>query len=350
VPRLSDRYALDLSVELITDGHRRLVALQDLSRSGMFLRLAQPLPIGARVRVAINPSGTRFITAARVTHCLDEVTARALGRSAGIGIAFCEPTEAHDHLFALAVDRLLRARRATTAPSAMHIVVADPDTRLLEQMSTALDEAGFTVATATTGMEALAACLRRTPDVVLLDRALPMFDGFGVLDQLAQDATLMTVPAIISSCDPADAGPAFDRGARDFIVKPFAAVELIARARRLVTAVPASARVVLRGTLADITLPALLTLLEQERKTGRLVLTADHTAWLDLSDGRIVGAGSSAPTADARTTLFSLLDWTRGAFELTAVSPPRHDSTLAMPITHLLLEHARLRDESSRVH
>lgn len=351
VQRRSDRYTLELAVELFCDGQRQTVSLQDLSRSGMFVRLAQPLPIGARVRISINPDGTRFVTSARVTHCLDQTTARTLGRIAGAGLAFCEPTEAHDHLFALAVDRLLRARRATTSPVGMHIVIADADTRLLERMSTALGEAGFTVATATTGMEALAACLRRTPDVVLLDRALPMFDGFAVFDQLAHDEALMGVPVIIASEEPADAGPAFDRGAIDFVVKPFTAVEVIARARRLVTSAPAAARVVLRGTLADITLPALLTLFEQEKKTGRLVLTADHTAWIDLADGRIVGAGSSAPTAspDARKTLFAILDWTRGAFELTAIAPPCHDSTLAMPITHLLLEHARLRDESGPV-
>lgn len=353
VHRLSDRYTLELAVELFTEGQRQTVALQDLSRTGMFLRLARPLPVGTKVRVAIRPDGTRFVTSARVTHCLDEATARALGRNAGAGIAFCEPTEAHDHLFAIAVDQLLRARRATTAPSGVHIVVADPDTRLLERMSTALGEAGFSVATATTGMEALAACLRRTPDIVMLDRALPMFDGFGVLDQIAQDAALCTVPVMIASADPADAGLAFERGAADFIVKPFTVVEVIARARRLVAAVPAPARVVLRGTLADITLPALLTLLEQERKTGRLVITAEHTAWIDLADGRIVGVGSSAaaPGEDPRTTLFAILDATGGAFELSAVvrGAVCHDSTLTLPLTHLLLEHARLRDESGPV-
>lgn len=350
--RLADRYTLDLAVELIVDGDRHEVALQDLSRTGMFLRTATLLAVGRSVRVAISPEGRRVATTARVTHSLGEADARVLGRAAGVGIAFCEPAEALDHLFAIAVDRVLRACRATTSPVAMHIVVADPETRFLERMSTSLGEAGFSVATATTGMEALAACLRRTPDVVLIERALPVFDGLGVLEQIVLDPELAAVPVIVMTSDPNDVAVAFDRGAADVIMRPFTTLEVIARARRIagsdaVASRATSERIVLHGTIAGVGLPALLTMLEQQHKTGRLTLTADHVAWIDIADGRIVAAGCSTGT-DTRATLMSVLGWDHGTFELSALAIPYHDPELALPIMHVLLEHACLCDEASR--
>jgi DNA-binding response OmpR family regulator len=230
----------------------------------------------------------------------------------------------------------------------MHIVVADSETRYLERMSTALGEAGFSVATATTGVEALAACLRCTPDVVLIERALPVFDGFGVLEQIVLDPELADVPVIVTSDDPNDVAVAFERGAADFIVKPFTTAEVIARARRLASSTARAAdHVVLRGTIADFVLPSLLTMFEQQRKTGRLVVTADQVAWIDIANGQIVGAGSSLGT-DMRTTLHDVLDWDHGTFELSALALPRHDPELALPIMHLLLEHACAQDEAAR--
>jgi hypothetical protein len=88
-------------------------------------------------------------------------------------------------------------------------------------------------------------------------------------------------------------------------------------------------------------------MLEQERKTGRLALSGDYVAWIDIEDGRIVSAGSSRET-EAAATLMSVLDWTHGSFELSSIAGP-HDAELSVSIRHLLLEHARHHDETSRV-
>lgn len=339
---------MDLPVELFANGQRRWVALEDLSRSGMFLQTLEPLEVGAKVHVAIAPEGRRLVTTARVTHVLGADDAAALGRHPGMGIEFRAPTDAADHLFMITVERLVRDKRATAPEPGAHIVVGDPDTRLLERMSTALAEAGFSVSTATTGMAVLAVCLCRTPDVVLVDRSMPVLDGFRVLEAMAHDPRLAAIPVIVSSAIAADIGAAFDRGAMDFVTKPFATPEVIARARRLAGASPrANDRVILRGTLTEIALPALLTMFEMERKTGRLALTGEHVAWLDIEEGRIVSAGSSRDT-DAHTTLMSVLDWTSGHFELCAIAGP-HSSELSISIRHLLLDHACHTDETSRI-
>jgi hypothetical protein len=121
-------------------------------------------------------------------------------------------------------------------------------------------------------------------------------------------------------------------------------VDRLVRQWRSSAAPPAP--VILRGSLPDIGLGALLTLLEHERKTGRLELTSKHTATIDVVDGKIVAASSSEPCADLRATLHALLDWTHGTFSLSMMAIPHDDISRAIPIAYVLLEHARLIDEA----
>jgi hypothetical protein len=107
---------------------------------------------------------------------------------------------------------------------------------------------------------------------------------------------------------------------------------------------------VLRGTLAELGLPSLLTMFEQERKSGQLALTRDQlVAWIDFVEGRIVRAWSTEIDADSRTVLMNVLDWQAGYFELSAGTPrAASDLDTSIAVTHLLLEHARRRDEAAR--
>ena len=144
---------------------RRLRAVsQDVSALGMFVRLSSPLPVGTVVQLVISPNGERLITTGQVSHALGEVEARTLGRFPGVGIAFRPPVRPADHQFAAAVARLLEHHAQHRPPAEIRIVVADAETRILERLSTALGTAGFSVATATNGMEAIGACLSRAPD------------------------------------------------------------------------------------------------------------------------------------------------------------------------------------------
>lgn len=339
---------MDLPVEITAQGVTQRVVLQDISRTGMFLHMVAPFPVGTEIQVSFSHEGRRLYALANVTHSLVEAEARSLGRTAGVGLAFQSAITPMDHMFSIAVERLVRERRAAARPAGLHVVIADRSVRVLERMSCALDEAGCTVAIATTGMEVLAASLRKTPDVVLVDRALPVMDGLRVIAEMAADPALAMVPVIVTSEHPADIDLAFEAGAMDFIAKPFTAVEVVARARRLPTAQPVTTdRVVLRGSIAELGLAPLLVMLDTERKTGRLVLFGVQTAWIDVVDGKIVGAGASGTSAPARAVMMSLLDWTHGSFELL-VTVPDHESETTLSIVHLLLEHARIRDEATR--
>ena len=310
--------------------------MQDVSRTGMFVATTEIAP-GTPVIVAFDVGGTRVANPGRVTHYLSVEDARATCRTPGVGIAFREPM---DESFALGIESLLRRAR-TRQPADYHVVVADCEPRVLERLSTSFGGAGFSVATASNGLELLGACLRRKPDLVVVDSLTPMIDGFQLIDRLACDDRLASVPAILSTTEPSDLDRAFRRGAADVIMKPFTVVELLARARRVAQAPKRTERVLLSGSISDIGMASVLTMMELEKKTGRIVASNGHAAWIDVVDGRIVDAGWSLGTAHPRAVVLSVLDWAQGTFKLVASPARRRDTQLAMPVTHLLLENAR---------
>ena len=343
---------MNLPVELIVDGKRTRAMSQDLSPYGMFVRLSPPLPVGTTLQLVISPNGQRLVTAGRVTHALAEVEARTLGRFPGIGVAFRDPIRPGDWQFAQAVVRLLDSHAQHQPPAELRIVVADSETRILERLSTSLGTAGFSVATATNGMEAIGACLSRTPDVVLVERDMPVVDGLHVLQEMGRHPELASVPVMMMSSDSTDLVrlQAFQLGAMDFIPKPFTVLEVILRARRWVRASQhESGRVMLRGALAELGLASLLTMFEQDRKTGQLSVTRDQlVAWIDFVDGKIVRARSTEIDADSHTVMLNVLDWQVGYFELSIGGATPAVADLDTTVTRLLLEHAQLRDEEGR--
>jgi len=220
---------MDLTVELFADGEAVPVGVVDLSRTGMFLELSPPLPVGSNVHVAMFFEGRQLATAATVVHGIADTTAHALGRQPGNGLVFAPPTRHADALFMRAVDRLLAIRARSVAPKS---------------------------------------------------------------------------------------------------------------------------RVILRGELAEIGLPAMLVMLEQERKTCRVALASHRatgaTAWIELVNGCIVAAGADGHAGDLESTVLTLLDWCTGDFEIVATTQPAAIRGPSPPITYLLLEHARRIDERLR--
>jgi DNA-binding response OmpR family regulator len=347
--RRTARIVLSLTVELTVSGRTMHVVSQDITPFGMFIRMAEPLPDGTIVELAIAPDGQRLVTEAVVVHVLGDDEATELGRRPGIGVVFRGDPRGP---FATAVIRMIESNPQVRRPDDdLRIVVADPSTRLLERLSTAFDNAGFSVATATNGMEALGAALSRRPDAVLTAREMPVMDGLALLEEMGRHEDLASVPVIMVAEVSTDLTrlDAFQRGAMDFIPKPFTALEVILRVRRLArTQLRDGDRVLLRGSIEHLGLASLLAMLEQDRKTGVLRLTRDEVvAWLGFVDGRLVRARASDARTDSRSTLMRVLGWTTGRFELSA-GGAEGEPELDTSVTHLLLEHARAADEVRR--
>ena len=350
--RRIDRIAINLPVEVIMANKTLRTVTQDLSPQGAFIRISPPLPEGSTVVLVLAPSGQRVVLTGYVVHALGEAEARTLGRFPGVGVEFRDPARLGEGMVSEDVARLLERLSHRQPAADLRILVADPQTRLLERLSTALGTAGFTVSTATNGMEAIGACLSRAPDVVLVEREMPVVDGLHVLQEMGRHPQLASVPVMMMGTDATDLVrlQAFQLGAMDFIPKPFTVLEVILRARRWARARQRDPeRVVLRGTLGELGLPSLLTMFEQERQSGQLSVTHDHfVAWIDFSEGKIVRARSSALDAGSHPVMMSVLDWKEGYFELTAGVPEPVTPELEVSVTHLLLEHARLQDEGER--
>ena len=110
------------------------------------------------------------------------------------------------------------------------ILVVDDEPQFLRALETNLRGAGYEVETATTAGEALAAAALRPPDAVILDLLLPDGTGTEVCRELRtwSEAPILLVSAV---GDKAEKIAALDAGADDYVTKPFATGELLARLR-----------------------------------------------------------------------------------------------------------------------
>ena len=114
----------------------------------------------------------------------------------------------------------------------MRILVVDDDARLAASLQRALAYEGHTVGVAADGPSALVAARDRPPDLVVLDVMLPGLDGVEVCRRLRQ---VSDVPILMLTARDAisDRVSGLDAGADDYLVKPFAYDELLARVRAL---------------------------------------------------------------------------------------------------------------------
>jgi len=124
--------------------------------------------------------------------------------------------------------------------TAVRVLVVDDDPQILRAVRTSLRARGFEVATAPNGETALEALSEEGAELVILDLGLPGMDGQEVLRRIR---AWSDVPVIVLTVRDAQSEKvaALDAGADDYIVKPFAMEELLARMRAVRRRVSAGA-------------------------------------------------------------------------------------------------------------
>lgn len=110
------------------------------------------------------------------------------------------------------------------------VLVVDDEKPLREFVRRNLDARGFSVLTASNGLEAIAAFQKHTIDLVIMDIMMPHLDGLETTQRIRQ---MSTVPIIILTAlgEETDKVRAFDLGADDYLTKPFGTGELLGRVK-----------------------------------------------------------------------------------------------------------------------
>jgi two-component system KDP operon response regulator KdpE len=147
-----------------------------------------------------------------------------------------------------------------------HILVIDDEAQILRALRTILTTKQFRVTTASRGEEGLALAAAQPPDLIILDLSLPDIDGVEVCARLRE---WTQIPIIILSVRDGerDKVRALDKGADDYLTKPFGIEELLARIR-----------VALRHSA------------QSQGTTGRTLITAG-TLSIDLAQHIVTRAG-----------------------------------------------------------
>jgi two-component system response regulator MprA len=166
------------------------------------------------------------------------------------------------------------------------VLVVDDDPPLQRMLTRSLSAEGFEVTVAGDGGAALAATERFAPDVIVLDVAMPTLDGLAVCRRLRSKGLATPILMLTARDAVADRVAGLEAGADDYLVKPFAVQELIARLRALTrrgrTPEPVLA-------YADLTLDTVAR--AARRGPRQLELTGRETALLELllrEAGRVV--------------------------------------------------------------
>lgn len=115
----------------------------------------------------------------------------------------------------------------------MRILIAEDETELAKGLKFLLEKNMFTVDTVHDGAEALAYLRCRDYDVVILDIMMPKLDGLEVLRQIRATGSGIPVLMLTAKSEIEDRVAGLEAGADDYLPKPFASPEFIARVRAL---------------------------------------------------------------------------------------------------------------------
>jgi DNA-binding response OmpR family regulator len=278
------------------------------------------------------------------------------------------------------------------------VLVVDDDPWSQRMVSSVLTHAGHTVDLAADGWEGLVAADHTPPDLLVVEVKLPTADGWKLVETLRSRPEMMNLPALFLTTftEQGRRGACFRPDTDDILVTPFRLEDLTERVERLLdsnsgegptavtAAIPPStpeqaqeappqppppppvtrplqtpwghravdpnklARMALAGTLEQFSAASVLMLLDLERRSGVLIVTAAlGRGRIYVREGRVLRAVvEGQPQLRAALAVFELLTWGDGRFEFHA-GPVEGEDEIGSSTSFLLLEGARLQDEDA---
>jgi two-component system OmpR family response regulator len=161
----------------------------------------------------------------------------------------------------------------------VHALLIEDDNTIAEFVARGLREAGFAVDRTSDGVEGLEAALAQSYDVAVVDVMLPRRDGLAVIEELRRKGVMMPVLILSARHSVDDRVRGLQAGGDDYLTKPFAFAELLARVQALVR--------------------------RASRTPEPTTLTVEDLV-LDLLSRRVTRAGT---TVDLRPREFALLEY-----------------------------------------
>jgi DNA-binding response OmpR family regulator len=208
------------------------------------------------------------------------------------------------------------------------------------------------------------------PDCILCNVNLPDIDGFWVARRVRTELTrVATTPFVFltEADDPESRLQGLNVGADLYLTKPFRNDEVVAQVSALIDMAdrlrkqresfsfeePASSvsGAAFFGDVAQMSVATVLTLLELERRSGRLKVRGDGSkvARLELTDGKLAAGTLNDQPYNSTELLREVLRWKNGTFSFrSGLGSGAEDSGEQQKIGGLLLEAMRLEDESRR--
>ncbi|MCA9872361.1 MAG: response regulator transcription factor [Anaerolineales bacterium] len=112
------------------------------------------------------------------------------------------------------------------------VLVVDDEAKLVSVVKGYLEQAGYRVATAANGREALFAARDHQPDLIILDMMMPVMDGLAFMREYAREGSAPII-ALTARVDETDKVLGLEMGADDYLTKPFSVREFIARVKAI---------------------------------------------------------------------------------------------------------------------
>ncbi|AMG82289.1 two-component system response regulator [Microbacterium sp. PAMC 28756] len=183
----------------------------------------------------------------------------------------------------------------------MKILIADDDPQILRALRITLTAKGYEIFTAADGAQAITAAIDHHPDIFLIDLGMPELDGIEVIHGIRgwSQAPILVVSGRAGAGDKVEA---LDAGADDYITKPFAVEELLARIRALTRRVPQDdATPVVH--LGNVTIDLAAHSVTRDTSDGRKQIRLTPTEW-QFIDILIRNAGKLVTRQTILTTIW----------------------------------------------
>lgn len=235
------------------------------------------------------------------------------------------------------------------------VLCVDDDVATLRLVADALFKVGIQVMPARSPADALRLLEAEKVDLILCDIMMPEKSGFTLVQELRRIPGAERIPVIFLSAATSDASieRAFAIGAVDFVRKPMSLADLRARVQARLGVRPAAhpdahLEHAVRGDLALMSAPDLLTAMEVGTKTGVLTLRSDTlTGEIHFRQGRVVRVRAEGFASEEEAG-YRLAVLTRGSFGLQYLPEAQVSGELDHSPQYFLLEALRRQDEAQR--